>query len=290
MNVIKFSVIIISYKNLQVLTDCLDSLYKFNDIGDKLEIIIIDNSPNEFLYEHIKIHYGKVKIFKNSNKGFGEANNIGAKKAKGEYLLFLNPDTILVEPIFDFAIEKFEMQKKLALFGLKLIDINKKRNMSFYFIYKTGFIYSQLTKLFNKLDLFIDGKMFISGADIFIRKNVFINSGMFDENIFMYNEEADLTRRIKRNGWNTEYYSTKSIIHLEGKSSSDNESSLKMRLVSSQYYCEKYNLNFEDSLKRNIRYDYMKYLVYKFLDNKKSEIYKKNISIFKEFLQEKTEV
>lgn len=287
---IKYSVIIVSFKNIKVLTNCLDSLIKYNDIGKGLEIIVVDNSPDMILFEYISSQYDTVNIIKNMNKGFGEANNIGAQKAKGEFLLFLNPDTILIEPIFKYAIEKFHTHNEIGLFGVKLINEKREKNMSYYFIDKTGFIFGQLIKICNQLNLFIDGKMFISGANIFIRKNVFIDCGMFDEKIFMYSEEADLTRRIKKIGWKTGYFSEKSIIHLEGKSSEIKESAIKMRLTSKKYYSEKYNLNFKKMLKKEINYEYLKYFLYKLFYNKESEMQKQKIKVLNEFRDREIEV
>ncbi|HOA82310.1 MAG TPA: glycosyltransferase family 2 protein, partial [Defluviitaleaceae bacterium] len=197
MDQILFSVIIVSYKKLNILIDCLDSIYKYNDIGDKLEIIVVDNSPEDSIYSYIKSNYNNVIILKSENRGFGAANNLGARIARGKYLLFLNPDTILIEPIFQFAIKKFEENNNLAWFGIKLLDKNFKKSFSFAFINEDSFFQQLLSILFRKLDLFIDGKMFIAGADIFIRKKVFFDIGMFDENIFMYAEEADLAIRIR---------------------------------------------------------------------------------------------
>ena len=104
MNNIELSVIIVSYKNLEIIVDCLNSIYKNNDIGNYLEVIVVDNSPEDNIYNYVADNFENVRIIKNQNKGFGEGNNKGACIARGKYLLFLNPDTILVEPIFGFAI------------------------------------------------------------------------------------------------------------------------------------------------------------------------------------------
>lgn len=259
------SVIIVSYKNLEILKDCLNSIYKHNDIGDKLEIIIVDNSPDNKVYDYVKEKWKEVIIIKNDNKGFGEANNVGVKIARSESILFLNPDTILVEPIFKFALEKFAEDEKLAMFGLKLIDENFKRNMSYYFMDQNNFIYGQLNKIFNKLDLYFDGKMFISGANIFISKKVFLTVGMFDENIFMYYEESDLTKRLKKINLKTSYFKQKKIIHLEGKMTNNNVDALKRRLDSLNYYCKKYNQNLDRYLKNEKNYYKIKIIIYKIL-------------------------
>lgn len=128
----KLSVIIVSYENCEILRDCLDSIKKFNDLKDEAEIIISDNSITNSVYEMVKKDYPEIQIIKNNNIGFGPANNRAVDISSGEYLLFLNPDTILLEPIFQFAVDKFEQQSNLALFGIKLMNVNGTANNSFF--------------------------------------------------------------------------------------------------------------------------------------------------------------
>lgn len=284
MSGIELSVIIVTYKNLHIVVDCLDSIIRHNDIGKKLETIIVDNSPDDKIYTYVKCNYQDVTIIKNENKGFGEGNNVGAKNAQGDYLLFLNPDTILIKPVFRFAINQFKKDNRLAMFGVKLVNKDLKRNMSYYWIDKTGFIAAQTIKTFNTLDFFIEGCMFIAGADMFIRKEAFMQCGMFDENIFMYMEEADLTRRIRQLGFKTAYFHKMQIIHLEGQTTDDGTIALKRRLESTRYYCEKYKLNFIDRINSELRYSYFKLFIYKVLRmNNKALILRNNIAILKGF-------
>jgi len=286
MDQILFSVIIVSYKRLDILIDCLDSIYKYNDIGDKLEIIVVDNSPEDNIYNYIKSNYNDVVIIKSENRGFGASNNLGARIAKGKYLLFLNPDTILIEPIFQFAIKKFEENNNLALFGIKLLNKNFKRNDSFYPIAGYGFFQRIFLSLFQKMDFFIEGKMCIAGADIFIRKKVFFDIGMFDENIFMYGEEADLARRIKASNYETKYFKDKSLIHIGGETvrTFTNKSSLiRVGLRSTKYYCEKYNIDFDKMVLRQIRRQKFKYFIYRIFKREECKEIKNHIEILKEY-------
>jgi len=283
MDQILFSVIIVSYKKLNILIDCLDSIYKYNDIGDKLEIIVVDNSPEDSIYSYIKSNYNNVIILKSENRGFGAANNLGARIARGKYLLFLNPDTILIEPIFQFAIKKFEENNNLAWFGIKLLDKNFKKSFSFAFINEDSFFQQLLSILFRKLDLFIDGKMFIAGADIFIRKKVFFDIGMFDENIFMYAEEADLAIRIRANNYKTKYFKEKSLIHLGGEAGTNRDFAIREGLRSTEYLCKKYNIDFDKKLLRQIRSQKFKYFIYLIFKREKCKEVKLHLEILKEY-------
>lgn len=291
MNKKVFSVVIVSYKKLDILIDCIKSIQKFNDIGKALEIIVIENSGSMGICKAISNMFKEVTVIKNENRGFGQANNIGAKIARGKYLLFLNPDTIFIEPLFKFAIDKFEKDSNLALFGVKLVDKELNGNMSFYYIDKYGVISNQLLKKNNKKNIYVDGKMYISGADIFIRKNVFIESGMFDENIFMYNEEPDLIKRIKKKCEinKTSYFSEKRLIHLEGKTTElIKNTKLKLEIESYKYYCIKYNLNFRKKINIRKRYELYKMFIYFIFGKKKQALKQKQIyNILSEFCKSK---
>src|SRR5699024_9212479 len=116
------SIVIVTYKKLDIVINCLDSIEKYNDIGKQLEVIVVDNSPDNTIVKFINNEYPDVKTIKSANNGFGAGNNTGFKASSGKYTLFLNPDTILIESIFEFAIRKFEENPKLGIFGLKLLD------------------------------------------------------------------------------------------------------------------------------------------------------------------------
>lgn len=283
MSNIKLSIVIVSYNNLSVLIDCINSIYKFNDIGEELEVIIVDNSNNLNTYDYIKAKYDDIIIIKNKNNGFGEGNNVGARIAKGDYIVFLNPDTVLIEPVFKFAIEKFETNSNLSLFGVKLLDSNLKSNLSFYFIDRHSFIIGQTTKILNKINFFLPNAMFISGANLFVRRDVFIEAGMFDEKIFMYYEESDLIKRIKSLGGKIKFYKDKKIIHLEGKTVENNDAALYRRLDSAQYYCNKYSLNFNKQIKAEIRYNKLKHFIYRLTNNINSTNTNNVINILNEY-------
>ena len=271
----KLSVIIVTFNKVDIVRNCLDSIKKYNDIGDELEVIISDNSTEGILAQTIPKEFPWVKFIKNENEGFGAGNNRGFEISCGEYLLFLNPDTVLIEPIFKFAIEKFESNKELALFGVQLVKSNLKRNHSFFIMDQYGIcalMKSKVAFLFNK---YHDGKMFISGADLFVRRESFEQAGRFDENIFMYKEEADLIKRIKLHAEvkDTRFFKQKSIIHLEGGTelqSGEQKLVVAERIMKAdRYYCRKYNMSLDNILKQRIRRAKLKKLCYLFVGKKK---------------------
>ncbi len=238
-------------------------------MGENLEIIVSDNSLDTKLYDYISNEYPDIKICKNDNKGFGAGNNRGVELSNGKYLLFLNPDTIIVEPIFKFAVDKFESDEQLALFGVQLIDRTGKESGSFCSYDKYGILAHLWDRHYRKIGKFIDGKMFICGADMFVRRSSFIEAGGFDENIFMYKEEADLIKRIKiySVAKKIAFFNEKRIIHLEGGTESDNSLEQRLKVTkrltdSDKYYAEKWGLDFNKIIKSRIKYSKFKKFVF----------------------------
>lgn len=245
------SVIVVTYKHCCLVDDLLKSIDKYNDLGEELQVIIVDNSPNEEVFDLISAnkYQTTVRYIKNENNGYGCANNIGAKYADTEYLLFLNPDTRLVAPIFCEAIRTFE---KYDMFGGQLLNVDRGKNFSFR--YNTPYtlmsaINNRIIKLTNK---FNNRKHYILGADIFIKADAFFKIGGFDEQIFMYNEEFDISRRLLVNNYKIGFNSKIKLIHLEGSGEYKHVdiTSRKRFLVSLRYVCQKYGMNYRREIKR----------------------------------------
>lgn len=260
-----FSVIIVSYLNYDVLSECLDSIKRYNDIGDELEVIVSDNSPSNDLINRIRANYPWVKTCKNENKGFGAGNNRGAEISTGKFLLFLNPDTTLVEPIFMYAINRFEEDSDLALFGVKLIGPDGSLRPSYIYLDVNDYPHQLLmNRVYIRNDKYNDKNMMIVGADIFIRRQVFIDAGMFDENIFMYYEECDLKRRVMRLSpqYYSNYFPVKKIVHIEGGTEESNQETLldktRRAMESYHYYCSKWNIPFNKEVNKMIRSNMIK--------------------------------
>ena len=262
--IVLLSVIIVSYQNYDILKDCLNSIEKFNDIGDELEVIVSDNSTDYKLFDSLKVEFPWVKAIKNDNVGFGKGNNIGVRKSTGEYLLFLNPDTILIEPIFDFAIKTFEQNSQIGLFGIKLFTKELKPNHSYYMMDYYSIHTTILSKVLFNSDFFIDGKMYIAGADLFVRRVSFVEARMFDEKIFMCYEEPDLIRRIRKlpNHNKTAYFKQKRMIHLESGTEEKNADTYVLQVGRSMdtymYYCDKWGIPFEKNVRDMCRYQRLK--------------------------------
>lgn len=281
---IKVSIIIVAYKNQNLVEDCLTSIYQFNDIEDSLEVIVVDNSPDDQrLDDSLKLKFPDIKLIKNENFGFGQGNNVGVKESIGKYLFFLNPDTMLIEPLLYYAYNKMERDSSIAILGFQLVDINGKKNHSFFPIISIGVFGTVIYKAMIFLGLYFEPLMFISGANMFMPRDVFYDIGMFDENIFMYGEEQDLTHRIHNIGKKTSFCRSKKIIHLEGGTSGDSEVALRRRIDSVEYYCKKHNKSFKSYLDKEIKTNKHKLYIAKIFKHPNREKFNNTIEVMLQY-------
>lgn len=249
----KISIIIVTYNSYDLILDCINSIFRYNDLDEnEIEIIVVDNS-SDFESERLKNllfteFKNKVKFIKNENKGYGHGNNVGAKISKGEIIAVMNPDIRLSEPVFKRTLEIFEDHQTASL-GFKQIDGN--RNFSFYRLPELFFPLSSSIKTRNEnnTDKFNPNIHYLSGAFVFFRKKDFEEIGMYDENFYMYFEEADITRRINRINKKSVYDCSKSYIHLMEQKDDFNERLLGIGTESIKIYFDKYDLNVKKYIK-----------------------------------------
>jgi GT2 family glycosyltransferase len=234
------SIIIVSYNTRQLLHNCLVSIYqKTKEI--EFEVIVCDNGSQDGSLEMVKTKFPQtVLIENNANIGFGAANNRASKIAAGKYLLLLNSDTVLLNNVV-WLFYTFAEKNKKALLGSFLRD--EYNNIIHSFENHNGIVYTfvrlvyssfpfflKIRRLFKKNHLYeissCEEVKYITGADIFIEKNLFYKLDGFDESFFMYFEDDDLCRRAKLLGYASFVIPCPEIVHLEGKSSKDSAKKL----------------------------------------------------------------
>ena len=197
----QLSLIILTYNSEKDIYDCLESVKRYNDIGDALEIIVVDNNSTNYVDMHDKIKslYPDVRIIANTkNGGYGQGNNIGIRAASAPIVSIMNPDVRLIMPVFQTFIDVLSKDDNIMC-GAKQYATLQKQNASFYYDF-TEFGFKQYFGriIRHKLDLYSQKKMWLQGAFFTIKKNVFEQIGLFDENIFMYAEEFDIHIRLTR--------------------------------------------------------------------------------------------
>jgi GT2 family glycosyltransferase len=250
------SIIIVSYNTKALLNQCLKSVFeKTQDIA--FEVIVVDNSSHDGSPQMVREEFPNVMLVENENKGFGYANNVGAKYAKGKYLFLLNPDTVVLNNAVKFLFDFIDSHPKVGICGGNLFDADKKPTMSYKMFLPSilweldVFFLGRLQKLlYGKNACFNHAKHprkvgYITGADLMIRTDLFLSLDGFDSDFFVYYEETELTFRVKKAGYGVLSVPQAEIIHLVGQTFSGNwEKRTRLFLESRQKYYRKTHSRF----------------------------------------------
>ena len=220
------SIIIVNYKSWDPLTKCLDSI--LNEKKLNLQVIVLDNNSRDNKFDYFKSRYIDVEWFKNDkNLGFAKACNVGLKNVKSNWVLFLNPDTILTT---NCLYNLFNKVKKTKNKIISIKQLNEKEldtyayglflnlysiNGVFRYFYRIRHGLSR--KLLSKKQSFSPD--WVSGSFMLIRLKDFIKIGGWDEDYWMYYEDMDLCKRAKKINIKTKFYNSLYCYHFHGKSS-----------------------------------------------------------------------
>lgn len=242
------SVIIVNYNTLELTKNTIESVFE-KTIEVSYEIILVDNASTDGSVEFFENNYkDKIILIKNNeNLGFGRANNKGIEIAKGKYIFLLNSDTLLINNAIKILFDFMEQNIECGVCGGNLYDINnnpvhsfKKELINIYLDFE--FIKDFVSKIIFKKRLdfnYTNQNMevgYITGADMFIRKEVLEKVGVFDLDFFMYFEETELTARVKLFGKKIISVPQAKIIHLEEKSTQFKEKKFRMFIESKYKY------------------------------------------------------
>ncbi|KMQ51774.1 glycosyl transferase family 2 [Chitinispirillum alkaliphilum] len=229
------SVIIVNYKVPESLCEALKSLRE-TQLYDQCEIIVVDNASKDNSRSLITETFPEVQwIQLKNNIGFGKACNAGARQARGEFLLLLNPDTMVSKNILVRCIDFIRKKPNVGMIGPKILNPDGSLQASCRRSFPTPsaalFYFSGLSRLFPKsrrlgqynLTYMNDNESAevdaISGSFMFMPLSVFREVEGFDERFFMYGEDIDLCWRIRKKGYTIWYHPDIQIIHTKGKSS-----------------------------------------------------------------------
>ncbi len=256
----RLSIIIVTYNSEHDIYDCVSTIIKFSDIPlSELELIIVDNNSRDTdtMFEKLKELYGNnIVLIKNThNGGYGQGNNVGIKKASAPVILIMNPDVRLIEPIFKTAVEAFENNSELAMYGMKqMLTHTLPSTNSFTCTYAiNGYIQTIMSSVCNLYDHYITKYMHFSGSCFYIRKQMFEHAGLFDESVFMYGEEEDIHYRMWKLGYTKMVYNPKlHYIHLVKERKPDLKYELKLIDVA-VFQNEKKGFSAKKTLKDRLR-------------------------------------
>jgi len=231
----KLSIIIVNYNVKHFLEQCLYSALKAAENIDAVEVFVVDNNSSDNSMNYLKPKFPSITFIENKdNLGFSKANNVALKHCTGEYVLFLNPDTIVTEDCYTTCINFFNEHSDCASLGVRMLDgtgkflPESKRSFpspvtSFYKLVGLAFLFPK-SRIFNKYALgYLDETKHhevdvLAGAFLMVRKSVLDKVGSFDETFFMYGEDVDLSYRLQQSGLKNYYLGELPIIHFKGES------------------------------------------------------------------------
>jgi len=230
----KLSIIIVNYNVLHFLEQCLLSVRQAI-VGIDAEVYVVDNNSVDGSQAMLKEKFPDITLIESKeNLGFSAGNNLAIRKAKGEFVLLLNPDTVVEESTFHKCIEFMEDHPDAGALGVKMLDgegeflPESKRALptpwvAFYKIFGMARLFPK-SKKFGQYHLtYLDKDKnheveVLSGAFMMMRKECLDKIGLLDETFFMYGEDIDLSYRVILGGYKNYYLSDTKIIHYKGES------------------------------------------------------------------------
>ncbi len=230
----KLSIVIVNYNVEHFLEQCLHSVGNAIKSIDA-EVWIVDNNSVDGSVEMVKSKFSTYNLIENNeNLGFSKANNQAIRLAKGEFILLLNPDTIVEQDTFERVLEFMDENPDVGGLGVKMVDgkgrflPESKRGLptpevAFYKIFGLSKLFP-MSKRFGKYHLtFLNNDEVhevdvLSGAFMLLRKKTLDKIGLLDEDYFMYGEDIDLSYRIIKGGYKNFYFPKARIIHYKGES------------------------------------------------------------------------
>jgi GT2 family glycosyltransferase len=244
MKSINLSIIIVTWNTADITLKCVKTIKKFLH-GLNYEIIVSDNDSSDDTVAKLKKEGGVKIIENNTNLGFGRGNNIAAKEAKGDYLLFLNSDMELLDnKLFDMF-NYIDSNPKIGLIGPKFLNID---------LSDQGSVFPEQSLMNAFKEFWLNQKTYskyvpsanqasevwsISGGALIIRRSLFEKIGAWDKRYFMFYEDLELSRQVRKLGYKIYYYPECRFVHrhgASGKSLADASNQWRRLIPSSKIY------------------------------------------------------
>jgi GT2 family glycosyltransferase len=231
---VELSIILVNWNSFDYLKESLRSVFA-TMAGFEYEVIVVDNASSADDAEKIRAEFSRVKLIENrKNLGFAGANNLGVGQSQGEYLLFLNPDTLVAGSAITAMLQALKTVGGVGIMGCKLMNTDGSVQTSCIQRFPT--IWNQLLdveflrlrrpdwKLWGIAPLFVESKQpiaveVVSGACLLIDRDSFEQAGGFNREYFMYAEDVDLCYQVGKLGRRAYYTGGASVIHHGGGTS-----------------------------------------------------------------------
>ena len=220
----KLSVVIVSYNVRLYLEQCLQSVQRALE-GTEGEVFVVDNHSDDDSVKTVREHYSWVRLIENQeNLGFSKANNLAIRQAQGDYVLLLNPDTVVAEDTFQKSLKFMDEHPKAGGAGVMMCYEDGSRAPESRRALPTPWVAALkmmgFTKRYYMSHLPWDQPCqieVVSGAFCLLRHEALKTVGLLDEDFFMYGEDIDLSYRLLKGGWEN-WYLPYPIVHYKGRS------------------------------------------------------------------------
>ena len=221
----KLTIVIVSYNVRSFVAQCLDSVQKASEGLDGVEVFVVDNASADDTVSYIGSHYPWVKLIANDdNLGFSRANNIAIRQAQGEYILLLNPDTIVAEPTLRECVSFMDAHPQAGGLGVRMHNADgslapeSRRAIPSPWVSCLKMLGFTKRYYMSHLSWQEPGRIeVVSGAFFMLRRKALDQVGLLDEDFFMYGEDIDLSYRLLKGGWEN-WFHPSDIVHFKGES------------------------------------------------------------------------
>ena len=218
-NLPKVSVIVLNYNGKRFLDSCISALLKTNYPSSCCEFVVVDNGSIDDSVSYIKKNFPYIKLLElGENYGFTVGNNKGEKATNGEFIVFLNNDTIVDKDWLLELVTTMLTDAKIGICGSKIAFMERPNIVQYAggYLHAFGGIFSPFHNSNPDKDFYYAGS--ICGASFLIRRNVFEEIGGFDEDFFLYADEVDLCLRVWLHGYRVAYCPRSVVYHYAGGS------------------------------------------------------------------------
>ncbi len=222
------SVALVNFNDGAHLPECLSSIEE-NVRGVDFEVIVVDNASTDESPALVAERFPRVQLIRNEkNEGFGRANNLAVRQSRGEFLLFMNTDVVLLSGALELLMEEMRTHPDTGVVAPALLTPKGSFQASFggrtsFFaeLAKKGFL-NGLRKRALRNDRKRREVRWVSGAFLLIRRKAFLDAGGFDEEFFLYFEDIDLCERVHENGGKVIFLPAAVSLHHGGSGAASN--------------------------------------------------------------------
>jgi len=235
------SIIIVNWNTRELLSQCLQSIYASRTTKE-IEVWVVDNGSTDGSVEMVRENFPQVEITVNEkNVGFAHANNQAIKRSSGDTVMLLNPDTVVDRDAIENLLHFLEVHSDAGVVGPRLLNPDRSLQES---AYPEPTLFREFWRMFH-LDRFNSYAEYpmekwshaqamqvdvLMGACMLIRRKIFDQVGLMDEDFFIYSEEVDLCTRIRDYGWRLFWYPEAAVVHYGGQSTQQVQQEMFLQL------------------------------------------------------------